>query len=102
MSEINRRSFLTRLFAVSAGLVVGAEIDVERLLWTPKPIITVPAMPTGLPLGNQFVTREWFDLEVLKRLERNLVFAGRVNRSYDAPLVGDTITVRLSRYDARG
>lgn len=40
---MNRRSFL-RL--VSMG-VVGAELDIEWLLWIPKTMITVPAMRMG-------------------------------------------------------
>ena len=39
---IDRRSFLRILLA--SPLV--ATLDVEQLLWVPKPIIVVPAMPT--------------------------------------------------------
>lgn len=37
-----RRDFLRRLLASAPALAVGMEIDWEKLLWVPKPIITVP------------------------------------------------------------
>lgn len=37
---IDRRSFLRALLATPLAL----ELDVERLLWMPRPIITVPAL----------------------------------------------------------
>jgi hypothetical protein len=40
---MNRRSFLN----AASLLIAGAAIDPELLVWTPKPMITVPAMPTG-------------------------------------------------------
>ena len=46
---MDRRGFLGRLIRGMAGAAVAAEaaseIDIERLLWVPKPMITVPAMP---------------------------------------------------------
>jgi hypothetical protein len=42
---MHRRSFLKWLIAAPAVL---ATVDVEQLLWTPTPMVTVPAMPTGL------------------------------------------------------
>lgn len=38
---MNRRDFLRILLASP----IAATVDVEALIWTPKPIITVPAMP---------------------------------------------------------
>lgn len=38
---MDRRNFLSLLIAAGAGFV----LDPERLLWTPKVMITVPAMP---------------------------------------------------------
>jgi len=38
---IDRRAFL----AVLLGTAAAEAIDFERLLWIPKPIITVPEMP---------------------------------------------------------
>jgi hypothetical protein len=38
---MDRRTFLRHLLA----LPIAAQLDVERLLWVPKSIITVPALP---------------------------------------------------------
>lgn len=38
---VNRRDFLKLLLATP----LAATVDVEQLLWVPKPIIVVPAMP---------------------------------------------------------
>jgi hypothetical protein len=38
---MNRRSFLN----AAAMAIASAAIDPELLVWTPKPMITVPAMP---------------------------------------------------------
>jgi hypothetical protein len=43
MNGSNRRAFLRALGSVAAAAALP--FDVERLLWTRKPIITVPAMP---------------------------------------------------------
>lgn len=40
---MNRRVFLQSLMVAAAG----STFDLERLLWVPKPMITVPAMPEG-------------------------------------------------------
>lgn len=39
--RLTRRDLLRLLLAAP----IAAAVDVEQLLWTPKPIITVPAMP---------------------------------------------------------
>lgn len=39
--EISRRGLLRALLATTAA----STVDFEQLLWVPKPIITVPAMP---------------------------------------------------------
>ncbi len=41
---LTRRDLLRMLLASP----IAAAVDVEQLLWTPKPIITVPAMPPRL------------------------------------------------------
>jgi hypothetical protein len=41
LTKMDRRGFL----AVLLGTAAAEAIDFERLLWIPKPIITVPAMP---------------------------------------------------------
>jgi hypothetical protein len=43
---MRRRAFLELLVAAAAGLAV----DPERLLWTPRTLITVPAMPDARTL----------------------------------------------------
>lgn len=45
---MNRRDFIARLLGGAAGAALAATVDLEQLLWVPKPIITVPAMPTRL------------------------------------------------------
>ena len=56
-----RRDFLRRFGFGVAGLVVGAELDLERLLWVPKPLITVPAMSDAT-----FITPDWIMQDVAK------------------------------------
>jgi hypothetical protein len=51
---ISRRGFLK--FLLAAG-VAEAAMDVERLLWVPRPIITVPAMPV-LSTG-EMIAQAW-------------------------------------------
>jgi len=41
---MNRRDFLRVLLASA----VAESLDVEKLLWTPKPIITVPSFSAGV------------------------------------------------------
>lgn len=41
---MRRRDFLRLLLASP----IAATVDVEQLLWVPKPIVVVPAMPTVL------------------------------------------------------
>ena len=44
---MDRRSFLRLLSSGTVGAIVGAELDIEKLLWVPKPMITIPAMRMG-------------------------------------------------------
>jgi hypothetical protein len=44
---VNRRDFIARLLGTAAGAALGATLDLDKLLWVPKPIITVPTFPTG-------------------------------------------------------
>src|SRR5688572_22165546 len=59
---ISRRSFLRVLLASA----VAESVDVEKLLWTPKPIITVPALPPslmGIPYHQSNAsTGEWLGI----------------------------------------
>ena len=41
MTSLSRRDWLKQLLA----LPIAATLDVEKLLWVPKPIVTVPALP---------------------------------------------------------
>jgi hypothetical protein len=42
------------------ALPIAATLDVEQLLWVPKPIIVVPAMPTfGRHNIGEVVARAW-------------------------------------------
>lgn len=92
---MDRRGFLQIFGAGIARAVVGAELDLERMLWVPKPMVTVPA----LPAGNQFVTPDWMVKEYLKVLKREKAFVA--SRMYDPGFyVGRTVTVRLPvRYE---
>lgn len=46
--RVSRREWLSLLLASAAA----ETLDLERLLWTPKAIITVPAMPIALHRGS--------------------------------------------------
>jgi len=55
---MNRRDFL-RILLASA---VAEAVDVEQLLWTPKPIITVPGRVIGVDWGmseSQTIVAAW-------------------------------------------
>lgn len=45
---MDRRSFLAFLSSAAAALVASSELDIERILWVPKPMVSVPdlAIPT--------------------------------------------------------
>lgn len=45
--KIDRRSFLRLLLASAAA----STLDVEKLLWVPKPMIVVPGIPSGQNIG---------------------------------------------------
>lgn len=80
MGSVNRRDFLARLGFGAAGLIVGAELDLERLLWVPKPIISVPDVSL---FGNTFISPEWVTHEVCWIFVNNLRVAGRLDRQWD-------------------
>jgi hypothetical protein len=63
---VNRRQFFKLMAAAAAGLAV----DPEQLLWTPKPIITVPAMPQQLGISMRFVKEwEYLDSDMVSRFD---------------------------------
>jgi hypothetical protein len=41
---VDRRDFLKRLLGTAAGVALASTYDLEKLLWVPKPMITVPAL----------------------------------------------------------
>ena len=48
---MNRRDLLKWMLASP----LAATVDVERLLWVPKPIVVVPTMPTLPPVHTIFM-----------------------------------------------
>jgi hypothetical protein len=61
---MNRRALLQSLGLGAAGLLATSELDWERLLWKPKPIITVPALHgKGIVRawvgGREYMFRNW-------------------------------------------
>ena len=50
-----RRGFLRALAMALPATVAGAELDLERLLWVPKAMVTVP----GLPAAGLLITPAW-------------------------------------------
>ncbi len=42
---LDRRTFLRRLILGAPALGLAADLDWEKLLWVPKPMIVVPPMP---------------------------------------------------------
>lgn len=99
MGLTSRRTFLQRFAAAIAGTAAASTFDLERLLWVPTPIITVPALPFAGPV---FVTDDWVAREVLHHLKRNLVMCDRINRTYDPAFVAgdqwpaDVVRIRVN------
>ena len=48
MIHPSRRAFLKTLLS----LPIAVQMDVEALLWTPSPIVVVPAMPQKFVVGS--------------------------------------------------
>lgn len=78
---MNRRDFLRFLIAAP----IAAELDVEKLLWVPRPIVTVPGL-SAYPLGTLLT------LDEINAITHDVVFPGladaffRPARLYDAIL----------------
>jgi hypothetical protein len=93
----SRRRFLR---VALLGAAVAATVDVEQLLWTPKPIVLVPG---GAFEDREFtitrVTPDWVVRESLSILEKNLAFSKHFSRHYelDDLRVGDRITLRVPK-----
>lgn len=75
---MNRRDFVRRLVAGLAGTAVATELDLERLLWVPKPMIVVPAMP-----GPTSLQIDWITKEACRLLEKRLASLDLMKRQYD-------------------
>ena len=60
---MNRRAFLELLAHGALGAAVASTFDLEKLLWVPKPMVTVPAMPsiaTDVATGISIrMVKEW-------------------------------------------
>lgn len=86
---MNRRGFLRALLTGTVGLIAGAELDLDRLLWVPgaKTIFLPP------PAENFDV---WMTREVLRLFDNNLKFTRAINREYsDRFDIGDQLNIRL-------
>lgn len=84
---MNRRAFLKLLLAAPA---IAATVDVEQLLWTPKPMVTVPAMPTGLSFHRDafcFVSTD-MALADYQRQYNHIISQIAENMGVPSPLVG--------------
>ena len=90
---MDRRAFLRALLAGAAGAALGAELDIERLLWVPKPIISVPAMP----VAADFVFTDWLTQEYLELLKKTLVMAPTFNPEYLFAADAGPMTIRIPR-----
>lgn len=88
---LGRRDFLRRLLTGAAGMAIGAELDIDRLLWVPKPIITVPAA-----MGETVVSVDWVTMEALRLLKNNLTLTSTFTRAFDDSF-GERIEMRLPR-----
>ena len=89
---MNRRHFLASLLAGSAGAAISATFDIEKLLWVPKPMVSVPAMPLMFN-KNAYA----FTMEPIQHL---LVFHKKA--FYRTFQLGDTISIAVpQRYRIR-
>lgn len=68
MVALNRRDFLLRALAAAPALAL-ADLDVERLLWVPKPMVTVPSMwRVGLEDADRVITHGSWSPQMPKRV----------------------------------
>lgn len=77
---MNRRDFIARLLGTAAGAALGATLDLDKLLWVPKPIITVPAnfKISGQHMGLLF-SPKYYEVSVPMYLEElEIIQAGQV------------------------
>lgn len=91
---MDRRGFLKMLGIAAGGVALDAAIPLGRVWSFPKNIVI--AAPRAV--GNQFVDVVWFNKEVLRYLQANMV-ALRWDKPFmpDFP-IGGTIKVRYADY----
>jgi len=92
---MNRRSFLRFLLASAAAEAVAETIDIERLLWVPKPIITVPAMPSCRANLGKIVAEAW-EAVVGSTPEDNLFATSWIYKEFE-----DETAIVVARNDVR-
>ncbi len=111
-SGLSRRGFLGAVMGTAAGAALASQVDLEQLLWTPSetaiflpppPPVTLASMAEmdsavlqAKEQGNAFVRLDWMTQEILKEIERNLVFTGReAKRAHqDVGVLGMSVLVR--------
>lgn len=81
---LDRRAFLKILGSSAAIAAAVPMLDLEALIWTPKPMIVVPGL-----VGNQLVTPAWMTKEALRLLKEKLALARYLLRQeYGGLVVG--------------
>lgn len=88
---MNRRDFLRLMLATAAA----ESVDFEKLLWTPKPIITVPAIPVN---SGRFVAATWMKsgLYVPVLFDKDDEMFQRLMKGDLTPMIGRKVTVPLN------
>lgn len=108
--HVSRRAFL----GLVATTLVAANIDPEKLIWSPDEQVTIALPELGLaPIDyvaggaeypHAFLSADWITKEVAKHFRNNLRFITEVQQSYDQRYLrlGDTVRVRVpQRYVVR-
>jgi hypothetical protein len=91
---VNRRAFIERILSGAAGIALGAELDIERLLWVPKAIVTVPEMSTCTLITPAWVTQEaarfWSEALMAPLSDRSWPSSSKVERPFRKGRVGSS------------
>lgn len=97
--EVGRRAFIQTIMAAVAG---GAVLDVDKLLWVPKPMIVVPALPlvedatfTSLFQGGSWL--EYMNYEMVNAMGRPILTTGELAREMRRGLLSEAEILRLAR-----
>jgi len=83
--EVGRRAFIQMITAAVAG---GAVLDVDKLLWVPKPMIVVPALPVALVEDATFTHFAGFGTGWFDYMNRQLMAATGVPEHLMTPELG--------------